>query len=281
MHITIACLCLAAAAATTTADASPVRLDVSSERSDYNLSTSADGQRRVFARSDAQFENARIFESVRSATGWSAPQPIAFTDTRWRDSDPWLTPDGRTLYFISDRPTPSRGERHDLDLWRAHRTDDGWSAPEHLGDAVNSVGEELGPELHGDTLYFASSRAGGLGGLDIYAARVEGGRIEAAQPLPAPLNSATSESDLTFTADGRTAVFWRVVDRRLLLHTAQRDGEGWSTPAPLGAAANPGPMQITPAFAADGRSLTFASDAPRAGQGAGLFDVYEVRWPLE
>lgn len=278
MRAALFCLCLLAAG---NAIASPVRLTASSERSDYNLSTSADGRHRVFARSDAQFANARIFESTRTASGWSTPQPIAFTDTRWRDSDPWLTPDGRTLYFISDRPTPTRGERHDLDLWRVHRTDDGWSAPEHLGDAVNSVGEELGPELHGDTLYFASSRAGGRGGLDLYAARVDADRIGAAHALPEPLNSATSESDLTFSPDGRTAAFWRVLDRRLLLHVATREGDGWSAPAPLGDAANPGPMQITPAFAADGRSLVFASNAPRAGQDAGLFDLYQVRWPLE
>lgn len=278
MRAAILCLCLLCAAE---AAASPVRLTASSERSDYNLGTSADGRHRVFARSDAQFANARIFESVRSASGWSVPQPIAFSDARWRDSDPWLTADGQTLYFISDRPTPARGDRHDLDLWRAHRTDDGWSAPEHLGDAVNSPGEELGPERHGDTLYFASSRAGGLGGLDLYAARIDGDRVGAAQALPGPLNSAASESDLTFGPDGRTAVFWRVVDRRLLLHVATRAGDGWSAPKALGDAANPGPMQITPAFAADGRSLTFASDAPRTGQDAGLFDLYRVRWPLD
>lgn len=278
MRAVLFCLYLLAGA---DAIASPVRLTASSERSDYNLSTSADGHHRVFARSDAQFANARIFESTRTPSGWSTPQPVAFSDARWRDSDPWLTPDGRTLYFISDRRTPARGERRDLDLWRAHRTDAGWSVPEHLGDAVNSPEEELGPELHGDTLYFASSRAGGRGGLDLYAARVDGDRVGAAQALPGPFNSATSESDFTLSPDGRTAVFWRVVERRLLLHVATRDGNAWSAPAPLGEAANPGPMQITPAFAADGRSLVFASTAPRAGQGAGLFDLYQVRWPLE
>lgn len=278
MRVAILCLCLLSAA---DAAASPVRLSESSRRSDYNLGASADGRHRVLARSDARFENARILESTRVASGWSTPEPIAFSDARWRDSDPWLTPDGQTLYFISDRPTPARGDRHDLDLWRAHRTDGGWSAPEHLGDTVNSPGEELGPELHGDTLYFASSRAGGRGGLDLYAARIDRDRVGAAQALPAPLNSATSESDLTFTADGRTAAFWRVIDKRLLLHVATRDGDGWTPPVALGDAANPGPMQITPAFAADGRSLVFASDVPRAGQDAGLFDLYEVRWPLE
>ena len=272
---------LAAALAADAAIAAPaVRLNVSGGRSDYNLSTDAAGRHRVFARADADFRNATIHESVRGPQGWSAPVPVAFSDPRWRDSDPWLTPDGRTLYFISDRPTASRPHKRDLDLWRATRTDDGWAAPEHLGDAVNSAGEELGPELHDGVLYFASTRAGAAGGLDIYAAPRSADGFAAPQPLPAPINSAGVESDFTLAPDGRTAVFWRVVDGRLLLHAATRGDDGWGAVEALAADANLGPSQITPAFSADGRRLTFASDAPRAGQPAGLFDVYEIAWPV-
>jgi Tol biopolymer transport system component len=274
-------LLLLATALSWPALAAPVPLEpdaVSGARSDYNLSTR--GDYRVFARSDADFAAAHIHESVRRDGRWSVPVPVAFSDPRWRDSDPWLTPDGRTLYFISDRPTASRPDKRDLDLWRATRGANGWSAPEHLGDAVNSAGAELGPELHRGVLYFASSRTGGRGGLDLYAAPVDGTGFGAAQALPAPLNSAASESDLTFSADGRSAVFWRAVDGRLLLHHARRTRQGWNVPTPLPADANPGPMQITPAFAVDGRSLVFASDLQRDGQPAGLFDLYQVAWPV-
>ena len=254
--------------------------DVSGERNDYNLSVDAGGHHRVFARSEADFAAARIHESVRRNGRWSTPVPVAFSDTRWRDSDPWLTPDGRTLYFISDRPAPARAPRRkDLDLWRAQRTGDGWSAPEHLG-GLNSEGEELGPELHDGVLYFSSSRKGGMGGLDLYAARRDGDGFATPEPLPAPLNSATSESDFTLSGDGRQALFWRVVDGRLLLHATERHGDGWAPPQPQPGVANPGPMQITPAWSADGKALVFASSLPRAGQAEGMFDLYRVAWPL-
>jgi Tol biopolymer transport system component len=281
MRLPLSLLLSVAAANAVAAPAVPS--DVSSARSDYNLSVRA--AHRVFARSDADFAGARIYESTRTGEGWTEARQVAFSDPRWRDSDPWLTPDGRTLYFISDRPTPARPDKRDFDLWRAKRTPAGWSAPEHLGEAVNSPGQELGPELHGATLYFASSHTGGAGGLDLYAAPVDGDPAVvlpgAPRALPAPLNSPRSESDPTFSAEGRTIVFWRSVDARLLLHVADRDGEGWSTPRPLPDAANPGAMQITPSFVPGGATLVFASDAPREGQAAGLFDVYEVRWPLE
>jgi len=59
---------------------------VSGEKNDYNLSISADGRLMVFARSDADFANATIMISeqpVEPGTGWSAPQPIAFSADRY------------------------------------------------------------------------------------------------------------------------------------------------------------------------------------------------------
>ncbi len=259
--------------------ASPIA-EVDSPLSDYNLSESADGRHRVWARSQAGFAGARIVESRRVDGGWSEPREWPHTDPRWRDSDPWLMPDGRTLYFISDRPLPWRPDGHDLNIWRARRADDGtWATPEPLGDEVNSEAEELGPEWHDGRLYFGSNRPGGLGGLDLYSAEQRGNGFAPAQPLPAPLNSAGSEGDPTFSPDGRSLVFWRLAPGgRLLLHRADRRDNGrWDEPVPLPERFAPGAMQITPAFAPDGRTLRFAT-ARSAGREA-LFDLVEHAWP--
>lgn len=271
--VTAAVLLQASPVAAASAAAAPKRLDdFSSVRNDYNLSFGAGGEIAVFARSDAEFANSRIY--VRY--GKSSPlEPISFSDPRWRDSDPWLTPDGRTLYFISNRPTPSRPDKTDLDIWRSVRVDGKWSAPEHLGDRVNSSAEELGPELHGGALYFSSSRAGGAGGLDIYRAAVTDDGFGEPRLLPPGINSPASESDFTLSADARLASFWRMVDGRALLHVTRGGPEGWSAPVPLPDHINIGDFQFTPAFTAAG-TLIFASDAPRAGQAAGLADLYEV-----
>jgi hypothetical protein len=239
--------------------------------SEYNFSRSADGRVQVFARSDAGFARSKIFIAERTGRGMSAARPIGFSDPRWRDSDPWLTPDGSTLYFVSDRPTAARPDKTDLDIWRSRRTAAGWSAPEHLGDAVNGLGEELGPEVHAGRLYFAAARRSGRGGLDIYAAPASGESFGTPELLPEPLNSAGSESDFTLSSDGRTALFWRMVGGRGVLHRARRTDDGWAAPEPLPPAFNPGGCNFTPAFGADGRTVTFAS----APTGAGLADVYE------
>lgn len=247
----------------------------STAASEYNLSRSADGRLQVFARSGPAFAGSKIYVSERTGAGMGDASPIAFSDPRWRDSDPWLTPDGLTLYFVSDRPTAARPNKTDLDVWRSRRTDAGWSPPEHLGDIVNGRGEELGPEVHDGRLYFATARRSGLGGLDVYAAPAQAQDFGRPELLPAPINSAASESDFTLSPDGKTALFWRLVDGKGLLHAAQRTAAGWSTPAPLNPAVNFGGFNFTPAFSADGRAITFAS----APNGEAVADVFEVARP--
>lgn len=249
----------------------------SSDRNDYNLSFDAGERSLVFARSDAAFKNARIMTAERRGGRWSEAAPIGFSDVRYSDSDPWLTPDGRTLYFVSNRPAAGRDPaRKDLDLWRSRRTASGWSAPEHLAP-VSSPGPELGPEFHAGYLIFNSVRAGGKGGLDVWRAKaLPGGSFAPAEPMPGPFNTAASESDFTLSADGRRAAFWRMVAGKGTLFIADKGPKGWSEPHPLPDSVNIGPFNFTPSFSRDGRRLWFASSADRPGQPKGMADIYVV-----
>ncbi|MDP9423454.1 MAG: hypothetical protein M3Q19_11610 [Pseudomonadota bacterium] len=249
----------------------------SSDLNDYNLSMDRGERIAVFARSKADFAEARIMVSERRGGKWSEPRPIGFTDPSYSDSDPWLTPDGQWLYFISNRPTADRPAKKDLDIWRSRRTREGWSAPENLGPAINSTGPELGPELHGGTLYFGSARAGGKGGLDLYHAKANGGEFEPARPLGDPFNSAESEGDPTFSRDGKTALFWRGKQGRLTI--SRRTTGGWSEPTALPEQINIGPFNFTPGFMADGQHISFASTRPREGQTEGMADIYIALLP--
>lgn len=269
-------------AAVAAAAASPVLLGaVSSPLNDYNLSYDQAERTLVFARSEAEFRNARIFAAQKRAGRWTAPGPIGFTDPRYSDSDPWLTPDGRTLYFISTRPASGREEgRTDYDIWRSTRSTSGWSAPERLGEDVNSKGQELGPELHGGRLYFASARRSGKGGLDIYVADQSESGFAASRLLDGPFNGPHSDSDFTLSRDGRVALFWRSGDAGSgTIHMARRSADIWSDPVPLPASINHGPFNFTPSLSRDGRRLHYASTRPRDGQEQGLADIYTAALP--
>lgn len=244
---------------------------LSTDANEYNPSLAPDGRTLVFGRSEADFRNPKIMISRLEGGRWSAPRQAPFSDARFGDSDPTFSPDGRTLYFVSDRPAAGRDStRRDLDLWRVAFADGRWGTPEHLGTDVNSRAQELGPAWHGGWLYFGSSRGGQARMLDLFRARDDGGRFGVAEPL-AGVNTAASEGDPELSADGSLLLFWS--DRAGAngpadVYASRRTADGWSAPAPLRTSS--AGFDFTPAFSADGRWLYFASDRtdPPAGTAA-------------
>lgn len=248
---------------------------LSGDRNDYNLSLDARETRLVFARSQPDFEQAQIWSARREGNRWSAPQPASFSDPRYSDSDPWLTSDGTTLYFISNRPAQGEAPRVDADLWRVRVTADGFGTPERLSE-VSSEGQELGPEVHGGWLYFNSTRAGDPARLSIYRARLTGGRFEMPQALGAPFNDGRAQGDFTLSPDGRVALFWSIREgsKDGDLFASVREGAGWSKAVRLPSPVNAAGFDFTPSFSADGRTLRFASmrKPPWLGEDAPVFN---------
>ncbi|MGO1003465.1 hypothetical protein [Lysobacter sp. CA196] len=233
---------------------------LSGTRNDYNLSTDSGQRLMVFARSEANFKDSRIWFARKDGAGWGEAAEAPFTDPRYRDSDPWLTPDGRTLYFVSNRPVSGESPNTSLDIWRVGVEEGRFGVPERLG-AVASDGEELGPELHDGWLYFNSSRKGGPAKMAIYRARMSRGGFDAPQPLGAPFNDGAIQGDFTLAPDGGMAVFWsqRSGSADLDLFAACRTSDGWSAAVRLPSPINAPGMDFTPSLTADGRQLRFAS----------------------
>jgi len=249
----------------------------------YNLQEAREW--RVFARSEAGFKRSRIFVQRRvagvagQAGPWASAEPWPHTDARWRDSDPHLSADGTRLTFVSDRPEQGDVPLGQLDLFESRLEGAQWSAPRRLAATLQSPGYELGPERHGDWLYFASFRAGGPGKLSIYRAR--GDQLdETPQALPAPVNDGGANSDFTLTPDGRYAIWWSsrgtAEGKGGDLYLAERVGAGFGPAVRLPEPVNGPAFEFTPSVSADGQWLYFAStrDGP-----AGLSHMYRVSWP--
>ncbi|MGO1068901.1 hypothetical protein [Lysobacter sp. CA199] len=241
---------------------------LSGTRNDYNLSTDTAQNFMVFARSASNFKDSRIWFARRDGSGWGEAAEVPFSDPRYRDSDPWLTPDGQLLYFVSNRSIGGESPNTSLDIWRVALENGSFGVPEHL-EAVASEGEELGPELHDGWLYFNSSRKGGPAKLAIYRARMNASGFDAPQPLAAPFNEGAVQGDFTLSSNGRLAVFWSRRDDSTDpdLFAACRTNEGWSAAVRLPPPINAPGMDFTPSFSADGKELRFASMRTSANPG--------------
>ena len=220
---------------------------ISSDQFEWRITFSPDGRTAFFGRSEGFFpltRQATIMMSRYERGKWTEPEVAPFSG-EYPDLDPFISPDGRTLYFSSIRPVNGR-ERTDTDIWMVvKRWDGSWSEPVHLGDEVNSEADELFASVDAfGTLYVASDRSGGLGGWDIYRYRPRGlGQFSPAENLGAPVNTAGWEFNPTITPDGKTLLFTGLSRQGGagygdIYVTRQQGRRGWSEPVSVGEPVN-------------------------------------------
>ncbi|MDB5035726.1 MAG: OmpA/MotB protein [Chlorobi bacterium] len=122
----------------------------------------------------------------------SAPHRLAISSVRTWDAQPALSPDGRSLYFASNRRDGIGG----TDIYVSRRGSSGtWSDAKNIGAGVNTPCDELSPWVSGDGkwLYFSSAGHATVGGYDLFRAPISGDAVGEAQNLGRPINTPDDE----------------------------------------------------------------------------------------
>ncbi len=132
---------------------------------------------------------------------WTPPEVVPFaTDPRYRFIEPCVSPDGKRLFFASDRPSQPGGKEGNFDLWVADRTGNGWCEPKALGAPVNTEAGEFFPSVTKDgTLYF--TRDSGPESAGIWRSRPVDGHFAAPERLPAQVNAGASQFNAFIAPD--------------------------------------------------------------------------------
>ena len=158
---------------------------------------------------------AQISVSNRSDAAWGKANKLEISrDTLSSFAHPAVSPDGNWLYFTSDMP----GGKGGLDIWRVRLTGGTTGGVENLGEPINTPGDEEFPTFrpNGD-LYFSSNGHGGLGGLDIFIAKVGNDHRYHLEHPGYPLNSQGDDFGMTFEG----------IHNRGFFSSNRGDGRGW------------------------------------------------------
>ena len=172
------------------------------------LTFSPDGDTAYWVEWNGQWGSAadelRVIYTARLCSGtWSSPEPAPLS-RRYSNDDPFVSPDGKWLYFVSRRPNADSDAELDADIWRISLVKrDG---AERL--SVNSDAAEYSPVVTASgALYFASDRQGGPGQGDLYRAPAVADGFGPPEPLGPAVNSPTGEWNLWVSADESELIF--------------------------------------------------------------------------
>lgn len=200
---------------------------------------------------------------MRQSDGqWSPPQIASFSGT-YSDMEPFVTSDGRYLYFASNRPETESDARNDYNIWRVQRHGADWDTPQPV-TVVNSEGDEFYPSLSTrGTLYFTAELQDTFGSEDIYSSRFENGTYLPPENLGSAINSPHADFNALIAPDERFLLFSSYGRADEIgggdLYISFQNEDGWSPARVLPAPINSSHLDYCPALTPDGRYLLFTS----------------------
>ena len=192
----------------------PFAEELTTKYYDGPLSFNTDGNIVYFTRSNNKrgkpikskdgLVKLKIYIAEKKGGKWGNPVELPFNNSDYDCAHPSVSPDGRRLYFSSNRPGGFGG----MDLYVSTLLNGKWSEPVNLGPKVNTEKNEIFPFIHSDgKVYFASNGHIGLGNLDIlYTQKTDTGWLKP-RVLPEPINSHSDDFGLIIGNDKKTGYF--------------------------------------------------------------------------
>lgn len=173
-------------------------------------SISSDGRYMFFTACDRNDGQGRcdIYYSSNDGIRWSPGINVGPpVNTSYWESQPSISPNGRMLFFVSNRPGGMGG----MDIWYSILGSDGrWGKPVNPGKTINTSGDEFSPFIYfnGRTLYFSSNGRESFGGHDIYVTRMDRDSTwSTPENLGPPVNTPADETGLVIESSGKRAYF--------------------------------------------------------------------------
>jgi len=230
----------------------------------FNFSFSPDGNELFFSCNKGTEENPHAGYEIkymkRIKNVWSATETAFFSGT-YSDVDIIFSPDGKKLFFASDRSNPNV----DMNIYYLEKTNKGWTQPKFLEGDVNSTdGQEVHASLSKKgNLFYRSTKPGGYGDNDLYKAEYHDGKFINVQNLGPNINTKYMETDCFINQDERYILFNTrrpEDDNKFMIYVSfQIEENVWSKAVPLGKEVTSTYGAMGSTISPDGKYLFFGS----------------------
>lgn len=253
---------------------------INSPVSEYYPTITIDGNKLIYTRRVNNF-NEDFYESDKVGGTWSKSISLPGNiNTNQNEGAQNISQDGQWLIFTGCNFPEGHGS---CDLYISYLTADGWSAPENLGDSINTEFWESAPSLSPDKrdLYFSSRQPDGYGGSDLYVShRLLNGRWSAPENLGPSINTIGDEGTPFIHADNQSLYFTSSGHPGYggddLFVSRKGPGGVWSKPENLGYPINTIENEGSLVISADGKTAYYASDRADSRGGLDLYS-FEMR----
>tara|TARA_B110000003_G_C16644600_1_gene531519 strand:- start:1575 stop:3212 length:1638 start_codon:yes stop_codon:yes gene_type:complete len=190
--------------------AKAVSMAINTPLNEGAITISSDGNALIYTACirDNGIGSCDLLISIKRNESYSAGVNIgSVVNSKYWESQACFSPDGKYLYFVSNRPGGYGGK----DIWRSEITQKGFLPPVNLGDTINTQYDEMSPFVHPDnlTFYFASDGQTGFGDYDLFVSRRNSTDKEWGLPknMGYPINTHNTENSLIVAANGKTAYY--------------------------------------------------------------------------
>jgi hypothetical protein len=237
---------------------------VSTGLSERDVTITPDGNEIYFGAALGRYRFTTVMVVRRVAGGWTTPEVAPFAgNPADLDLEAALSPDGKRLMFLSNRPNPPLRLERNEDIWVVDRVGGGWGPARNLGAPVNSEHKEYFPSLtRTGTLYFTREDAT-TGDSSIFRSRLVDGAYGVPERLPDVVNSGTARFN-AFIAPDESLLLYCMIGRKDSLGgidayvSFRSAADAWSEPVNLGPRINTvGSEEHSLSLSPDGRFLFF------------------------
>lgn len=199
----------------------------------------------------------------KSNETWSVPSVAIFSGL-YNDLEPAFSPDGKKLFFTSNRPKNDSAKSADYDIWAVDKIGDTWGIPYNLGTDVNSKGDDFYPSVaKNGNLYFTRNNGNNTTKEDIVVCRFKNNKYELPETLPETINSPGYEFNAFIDPEEKFLIYSAFKRKDDTgggdLYISFNNNGKWEESKNLGPLINSSVLDYCPFVSPDGKTFFFSS----------------------